>query len=285
VIAAALIVLREVFEAALVIGIVMAATRGVPRRGAFVAGGIALGVAGSVVVAGFAEAIAGALEGYGQEMFNAGVLLVAAAMIGWHNVWMKTHGAQLAREMSAAGRDVASGAATLSVLLVVVGLAVLREGAEVVLFLYGIAAAGTNGSQMLAGGLLGLAGGAAIGWAMYRGLLAIPTRQLFAVTGWLLLLLAAGMAAQAAGFLVQAGKIPALVEPIWDTSGWLPQDGLLGQVLHALMGYDDRPSGMQVVFFVVTALAIGGAMKLFDRRPTPKGTVTLNATSATGRSP
>lgn len=266
-IAAALIVLREVFEAALLVGIVMAATRGVPRRGAWVAGGIALGVVGSVVVAGFAEAIASALAGYGQELFNAGVLLTATAMLGWHNVWMKSHGAELAREMTAAGRNITSGGAELSVLLVVVGLAVLREGSEVVLFLYGIAAGGTSGAQMLAGGLLGLVGGVAIGWALYRGLLTIPTRQLFTVTSWLLLLLAAGMAAQAAGFLVQAGKLPALVEPIWDTSSWLPQRSVVGQVLHALLGYTDRPSGMQVVFFVATALVIGVSMRYFGRRP------------------
>lgn len=264
-IAAAIIVLREVFEAALVVGIVLAATRGVPRRGAWVLGGVALGVAGALVVAGFAEGIAAALEGVGQEMFNAGVLLAAAAMLGWHNVWMKTHGAEIAREMGAVGRDVSSGAASLSVLLLVVGLAVLREGSEVVLFLYGVAAAGTAGSQMLLGGLLGLAGGALIGWAIYRGLLRIPTRHLFAVTSVLLLLLAAGMAAQAAGFLVQADKLPPLASPVWDTSAWLPEQGLPGQALHALIGYSDRPSGMQLVFFLCTALIVGAAMKLFGR--------------------
>jgi high-affinity iron transporter len=268
-IAAALIVLREVFEVALLVGIVAAATRSVPRRGNWIAGGIALGVAGSIVVAAFAQEIASALEGFGQEIFNAGVLLTATAMLGWHNVWMKTHGAQLAREMTAVGRDVAGGAASLSVILVVVGLAVLREGSEVVLFLYGIAAAGTQGSQMLMGGLLGLAGGIAIGWTLYRGLLSIPARQLFAATSWLLLLLAAGLAAQAAGFLVQAGKLPPLVEPLWDSSSWLPEGSAFGQVLHALMGYTDRPSGMQIVFFLVTALVIGVSMTLVDRRRRP----------------
>ena len=149
-IAAAIIVLREVFEAALLIGIVLAATRAVPR-GAWVAGGIALGIVGSLVVAGFAERIASALEGFGQEMFNAGVLLAATAMLGWHNVWMKRHGADLARQMSAVGHDVSGGAAPLSVLLVVVGLAVLREGSEIVLFLYGIAAGGADAAQPWAG--------------------------------------------------------------------------------------------------------------------------------------
>lgn len=264
-IAAAIIVLREVFEAALVVGIVLAATRDVPRRTAWVAGGIVLGVAGALVVAAFAEGIASALEGVGQEIFNAGVLISAAVMLGWHNVWMKTHGAQIAREMGTVGRNVASGITSLSVLLLVVGLAVLREGSEVVLFLYGIAASGTGSAQMLIGGLIGLAGGVLIGWALYRGLLRIPTRRLFAVTSVLLLLLAAGMAAQAAGFLVQADKLPALADPVWDTSAWLPEQGFLGQALHALVGYSDRPTGMQLVFFACTALLVGMAMKAAGR--------------------
>jgi len=246
---------------------VLAATRGVPRRSLFVAGGVIAGIVGALVVAACAEQIASALEGMGQEMFNAGVLLTATGMLGWHNLWMKRHGAEMARDMTAVGRGVASGSRTLSALLIVVGLAVLREGSEVVLFLYGIAAGGTGAMSLLLGGLLGLAGGVVIGALLYFGLAAIPTRHLFAVTGWLLLLLAAGMASQAAGFLVQAGKLPALVDPIWNTSALVSEHGVLGQILHALMGYVERPSGMQIVFFLIVLIGLGVLMKLIDRSP------------------
>jgi high-affinity iron transporter len=262
-ISALLIVLREVFEAALIIGIVLAATRGVPGRGKWTGAGIGMGVAGALVVAALAEQIASALEGVGQDVFNAGVLLSASAMIAWHNVWMKSHGAAIAREMQTVGRNVASGTAPLTLLMTVVGLAVLREGSEVVLFLHGIAAGGAGASQLMLGGLLGLAGGVAIGLLMYAGLIQISTRYLFTVTNWLLLLLAAGMAAQAAGYLVQAGKLPALIDPVWDTSAWLPQHGVIGQVLHALIGYSERPSGVQLVFFAVVAISLA----LFMMRP------------------
>jgi len=278
VIGAAIIVLREVIEAALIIGIVLAATQGVPRRGRFIIGGVALGLLGAALVAAFAGTIAGALEGMGQEIFNAAILLTATVMLGWHNVWMKRHGAGIARDMKAVGRDITSGESSLAALLVVVGLAVLREGSEVVLFLYGIAAGGAGTAPMLAGGLLGLAGGAAIGALLYFGLLTIPTRHLFAVTGGLLLLLAAGMAAQAAGFLVQAGKLPALADPIWDTSAWLPEYGIVGQVLHALMGYVDHPSGMQVLFFLATGAGIGVLMNCFARSPARLAAATAVAT-------
>lgn len=263
---ALIIVLREVLEAALIIGIVMAASRGVTNRGLWVLAGVGAGIAGSLLVAGFAEAIAMAVSGMGQELFNAGVLLLAAGMLGWHNVWMKSHGRELAQQMQSVGAAVTSGVRPLSLLLVVVGLAVLREGSEVVLFLYGIAAGGTDSLSMWIGSLSGLALGAALGALMYFGLLRIPSRHLFTVTGWMLLVLAAGMAAQSAGFLVQAGVLPGIIEPLWDSSALLPEHSVVGQVLGTLAGYDDQPSAMQLLFFVVTFVVIATLMRLVDRR-------------------
>src|SRR5258708_10270296 len=94
----ALIVFREVLEGALVVGIVLAASQGVRRRGAWVGAGVAAGVVGALLVAGFAEEIAAALAGVGQELFNAAVLFTAVVMLGWHNVWMGRHGRELAVE-------------------------------------------------------------------------------------------------------------------------------------------------------------------------------------------
>jgi hypothetical protein len=138
-----------------------------------------------------------------------------------------------------------------------------------VLFLYGVAAGGSGAVSMLAGGLVGLAGGAVIGALMYLGLVRIPTRHLFNVTGALLLVLAAGMAAQAIGFLVQAGIVPPLADPLWDTSAVLPEHSVVGQVLHALTGYVDRPSGMQVLVFIAVALTIAVLMVRVER-PQPR---------------
>ena len=138
----ALLVFREVLEAALVISIVCAATRGVPRRGRFVGAGIALGVAGAVLVALGAGRIAGLANGSGQEIFDACVLLAAVVMIGWHLLWMSRHGRELADHMTAVGGAVREGRSPLKVLMSVVALAVLREGSEVVLFLYGMSIGG-----------------------------------------------------------------------------------------------------------------------------------------------
>src|SRR5579883_2400242 len=203
--AAALIVFREVIEAGLIVGIVLAATRGVPGRGLHVAAGMTAGIIGAALLAIFAGSISNALEGMGQEVFAASVLAIAVVMLGWHNVWMAQHGRELAAELKAAGHAVVTGAKTLTALAAVVSIAVLREGSEVVLFLYGIVIANdVSALNLLVGSLLGLAGGAGLSALTYAGLVTIPSRHLFSVTSWLIAFLAAGMASQCVHFLEQA---------------------------------------------------------------------------------
>jgi high-affinity iron transporter len=266
--ATAIIVFREVLEASLVVGIVLAASRGVPRRGVWVAGGIAAGVIGAALVAACAGAIADAVNGIGQELFNAAILFTAVAMLGWHNIWMNRHGRELASAAATLGKAVAGGGRPLYALGLVVGIAVLREGSEIVLFLYGIAiASGASGLGMLMGGGIGLAGGAAVGALIYLGLLAIPLHRLFAVTSWLILLLAAGMASQGAAFLMQANLLPALGNDLWNTSSILSENSMLGLLLHVLIGYSAEPAGIQVVFYLGTVLIIGTLMRVIGRGP------------------
>jgi len=257
----ALIVFREVLEAALIVAIVLGASRGVAGRGRWVLAGISAGVLGAVGVAAFAGVISDAVQGRGQELFNAGVLLTAVVMLGWHNVWMSSHARQLAADMKRVGHDVSVGAKPLAALAVVTLLAVLREGSETALFLYSLAASGADNGGLLAGGLLGLAAGAALGVVIYRGLLAIPVGRFFTVTGWVVLLLAAGLAANAAGYLSQAGLLPTLIHQVWDSSGLLRQDGWLGTLLHILVGYNDRPSGIQLLFYALTLAVIYALMR------------------------
>jgi high-affinity iron transporter len=267
VLATALIVFREVFEASLIVSIVLAASLGLPGRGRWVGLGVAAGVAGALVVAVSADAITDAVAGMGQELLNATILLAAVVMLGWHNVWMGRHARQMTTDLTSKGEAVLAGAKPVYALAVVVGLAVMREGSEVVLFLYGIAASSESStSTMLLGGALGLAGGVAIGATLYFGLLRIPVRHLFTVTSWMILLLAAGMAAQGARFLIQADWLPALGQALWDSSGILTERSVLGQVLHTLVGYVARPSGMQLVFYAATLLVIGGLMRAFRRQ-------------------
>jgi len=263
--ATAIIVFREVLEAALVVSIVLAATRGVIRRSLWVSGGVLGGVLGATAVAFFADAIAAAASGVGQELFNATVLFVAVIMLGWHNVWMSRHGRELASSLKSVGEAVRGGARPMHVLAAVVGMAVLREGSELVLFLYGVAASGSGqASGMLTGALTGVGAGVGVGAALYLGLLRIPSSRLFTVTGWMILLLAAGMASQGAAFLVQADILPALGETVWDTTALVSDGGVVGRVLHTLIGYTARPYGIQVLFYLVALGAIMTLMKIVN---------------------
>ena len=258
-----LIVFREVLEAAMIIGIIAAATQGIPTRGRWLVGGTLLGLAGSALVAASIEVIAQFADGVGQEVFNASILGVAVLMLAWHSIWMASRGREIATEARSIGSAIRGGQKNLSMLLVVIAIAVLREGAETVLFLYGVAVSGSSTFlEMTTGGALGLAGGVAVGVTLYLGLLRIPVRWFFTVISALVLLLAAGMAAQAARFLVQADLLPSLKSPLWDVSGVLPNESAVGAVLHGLVGYDAHPAGMQVVFYVTVSVVIATCMRL-----------------------
>jgi high-affinity iron transporter len=262
------IVFREVIEAGLVVGIVLAATKGVAGRGWWVALGIGAGLLGAGLVAGFAGELAALFQGSGEELFNAAILSAAVLMLAWHNVWMTRQGAAMAQELRAVGDAVAAGRRSLAALAIVIGVAVLREGSEVVLFLYGIATSGGDSSwALLAGGALGVLAGAGLSLLLYLGLLAIPPRRLFSVTTALITLLAAGMAAQAVAFLQQGGYLQGMATPLWDTSWLISQGSIPGRMLHSLVGYSDSPTGAQLIAYIAVIAVILGLMRLTRRKP------------------
>lgn len=259
----ATIVFREIIEVALVIGIVMAATVGLPGRWKLVLGGLGLGVLGSVVIAFFTEAIASAIDGVGQEVFNATVMFIAVGFLSWTVIWMKTHGRELAQNLKAVGADVLAGDKSIYVLVGVVALATFREGAEIVLFTYGMTASGAYPVyEIITGGIFGAIGGGIVGLMLYMGLLRAAQKHLFTVTSWMLIVLTAGMAAQGANFLIAAGVLPPLVPQVWDTSALLSGGSFLGETLKVLVGYTPRPTGMELVFYTAVLVCVGAAYKL-----------------------
>lgn len=261
--AALIIVFREVIEAGLIVGIVAAVTRGVAGHGWWIGGGVLSGVAGSCVVAAFIGVIAAAFAGSGAELFNAAILGIAVVMLAWHNVWMARHGRQMAADLKQKGQAVASGSASLFALALVIAVAVLREGSEVVLFLFGIAVSdGGTGRALLVGSLAGLALGALVSALTYYGLVKIQARYLFAVTSAMIAFLAAGMAAQAIAFLEQGGVIEFLGTSVWNSSAILSDKSIPGRVLHTLIGYSDRPSQMQLITYIATLAAIFALMRV-----------------------
>lgn len=262
-ISALVIVFREMLEMALVIGVLLAATRGLPESRRWIGAGVLFGVMGAAFFGLFMAEMESAFDGEGEYIFNAVVLLLASILIAWTVFWMGRHGHEISSRLKQAGTSVREGALPYSALMIVALSAVMREGSEAAFFLFG-AAQGTDegGLVMLLGGLLGAVAALLVGGALYFGLVRIPLKRLFTVSGWLLMLLAAGMASQASWNLVAIDWLPPVVETLWNTSSLLSQESLPGQMLHVLIGYDDEPSGLQVIVFVM-ALSIMMALNAY----------------------
>ncbi len=267
--ATALIVFRESLEAALFIGIVAAATQGLVGRSRWLGAGVAAGAFGAIVLAALAGQMSGWLDGLGQDIVNIGVLSVALAMLLWHCIWVATHTREMVADARMLGQSVQGGQRRPWALVVAVALAVLREGAETVLFVSGALTGGgpvSPGAVALAG-LGGLAGGVLLGAVLYAGLARIPTRHVFSVTNVLIALLAGSLASQLARALAQAGFIEAWTQPLWDSSHLLAPDSALGTLLHAFVGYDAQPSGAQLMAYLGVLLLIVAGTRLLKHGP------------------
>jgi high-affinity iron transporter len=269
--ATALIVFRESLEAALFVGIVAAATRGLPGRWGWLAGGVATGVLGALALAAGADKISGLANGIGQDLVNVAILSAALLMLAWHCIWVSTHGKEMSQDARRLGSSVRDGQRTPRALMVVVALAVLREGAETVLFVTGLTTGvPAESHSLIAAAALGLAGGVALGMLIYFGLSRIKPHHLFAVTNGFILVLAAAIASQLARALSQSGLVEAWSGALWDTSAVLPNDSAVGFLLHALAGYDAQPSGLQLAFYLGTLIVIGLATYQVRRLQAPR---------------
>ena len=253
---ALIIVFREVLEMSMVLGMLYAATKGVAGCSRWISGGALIGLMGALIVAYFMEALEMAVEGAGEFIFNAVVLSIASLLLAWTVIWMRKHGREMSMRMREVGSSVAEGQTPMFSLLMVSFAAVMREGSEAVFFLFGAMQTSGTDESVLIGGLLGLLSGAALGILLYQGLVRLPMQHLFQVMGVLLILLASGMASQAALNLVIVDVLPPVVDTLWDSSFILTQESFLGSVLHVMVGYDDQPTGMQMIVFVITLAVI-----------------------------
>ena len=266
--AIALIVFRESLEAALLLGIVAAATQALAGRWRWLGAGVAIGTAGALGLAFMAGQISAWLDGVGQDVVNIAVLSAALAMLLWHCIWVGAHARETANTVRQMGQSAATGNGRPWPLLVAVALVVLREGAEAVLFVSGamVNVGGGAGSALVSAGL-GLGAGLLAGAVLYAGLARIPLRHVFSATNVLIALLAGSLASQLARALAQAGLFETGSTPLWDSSHLLAQNSVLGTVLHALAGYDAQPSAAQLAFYVTALGLIASGTWLLKRRP------------------
>lgn len=262
-----LIVFRETLEAALFVGIVAAATRHLAQRGRWLVLGIAAGTAGSLAVAASIERIASGFDGMGQDLLSATLLTVALSLLAWHAVDAPRHARNARHDARRLGTAATADARSMLALSGAVALAVLREGAETVLFVMGSVGGGAVRTEdvVLSVGV-GLSLGVAAGGLLYLGLGRIQPKPLFAITHVLILLLAGALASQLALTLGQANWLTLLGDKAWDLSQVLPNNSVLGTLLHGVLGYDASPTQAQVLAYTATVLLIAAGARGSQRR-------------------
>ncbi len=266
-ISALVIVFREMLEMALVLGVLLAATRGMPGTRRWIGMGSLAGAGGATLFAVFMSDVENSFTGNGEFLLNAGLLMLASILIAWTVIWMSRHGREMAAHMHHIGQSVVEGELPKTALALVSMAAVMREGGEAVFFLFGaVQSIQDNGFNVLLGGVLGILSGALVGYIIYKGLVHIPLKYVFGVVGWIMIFLAAGMASQAVQNLVLIDVLPPLMDPIWNSSGWLPADSFIGEILHVMIGYTDQPSGMQMLIFSLALIVIASLNRYVQMR-------------------
>ena len=262
-----IIVFRETLEAALFIGIVAASTKGLDKRTRWLSLGVAMGLFGSLLMASAMDSISNWAEGFGTDLVTACILILALAMLAWHCIWVSAHAKDMVKDARSLGINAASGNSSLWALSVAVGLSVLREGAETVLFVGGLVSGSSESAATIAFSVLaGLASGVLAGWLVYAGLGKVKPERLFAGTNVLILLLAGNIASQLAKTLNQADVLPYLSDNAWDISDVMSNESAPGMLLHGIIGYDANPMQLQLLFYVSTVLVIYFASRLVLQR-------------------
>lgn len=246
------VVWRESLEAFLIAGILYAwlqANDASGRGKTALFGGLGAGVGLAILLGWALVGVQDELTGNALELFQIAMLIVAAGLIAQMVLWMRRHGrhikAQLHAEISAAAEK--SGFLGVAV---VAALAVAREGAETVIFLYGLSQEGTI-ADLLVGSACGLAAAALTAWIAARGLRQLNIAILLRLSSMLLLILASALLVSATDRLIGGGWLPGIVDPLWDTSQLLDDGSAAGKIFAAFSGYRARPA--------LTALLIYGA--------------------------
>ena len=260
------ITLREAFEAALILGIVYGYLEKIKARDSYryVTWGGALGVVASVGMGVAVTYLSGPLLDVGPEIITVAVIFAAVVLLTWHAWWMQQH-ARFMKGQVQHRIDEARAHNRLWMVGLIAFTGVFREGAETVLFLWGIMAqagaeAGWGGAI---GGVAGVAFAAGLGWAIFRGGKHVSLARFFSVTTAFIMLLAAGLFSTGVGRLQGLGVLPTS-EPLWDTSWLLSDKSIAGGFLSGLIGYRQQPSLLEVIAYVAYLAGVG--VLLFGRR-------------------
>jgi high-affinity iron transporter len=243
-----LLALREGIEAALIIGIVLAALRKFNRAnlGISVWQGTAAAVAASILAGLVFNWLGAEFEGSGEQIFEGSAMLIAAGLLTWMIVWMRRESSGLQKQLELKVKGASGSWALFGLAFLAVG----REGFELVLFLTAVEMT-TDGFQTLVGAVLGLAAAAVLGWVLFTSSKRLSLASFFSVTNVLLVLFAAGLAAHGVHEFNEAGIIPSVIENIWNLNPILDEKQAFGQMLTALFGYNGNPSLTEAMAYLL----------------------------------
>jgi high-affinity iron transporter len=205
---AGIVMLREGFEASLVLGIVLAFLNRTGRRDAFpaVIAGAGAALLLSAGVGAVLFLVGAELEGRAEAAWEGATMLLAAVLLTWMIFWMRTHARTIRRQLES---EVESALANGSVLglAAVAFVGVLREGVETAVFLFG-SFEGADKLTSSIGAAVGLTGAVVLGYLFYRGSDRLDLRRFFTITSGLLLLFAAYLLAGGLHELAEGGILP-----------------------------------------------------------------------------
>lgn len=266
----AIVIFREFLEIAILLGIVLAATKEVRGRTIPIVTGIMIGIVGASLLAFFTNSLASSYGGLGDEVFDAVIILLTVLVISWTVLWMQGYGAQVKQEVGQVVSRIKAGSSSKVVLTLIVASTIFREGSEIVLFVYSLSSSQqVSGDSYLIGLFLGAVTGSLFGIAIYWGLLKFAGKYVFRICFVLLVFIAAGLASEAAGILTSSGIITTLTETAWDSSWLISDSSTMGKLLKVLVGYDAKPNVMQLLFYsTVVALLFGLSSVQAYRRKT-----------------
>jgi high-affinity iron transporter len=261
------IIWRESAEAMLVVGILYAWLKKQPdmKRGMrYLWAGVGAGIGLALALAAVMLGIAKTLSDEGLEYFQLAMMLIASGLIVQMVFWMRRHGRTFKRDLEANMQSNAESANWWG-LLVVVALAVGRESAETVVFLYGLGSQYTSAWSFLQVLALGLGAAWLTFWVLQQGSRYFSWRTFFRVSEILLLLLAGALLVSAVEKLIALDVLPALVDPLWDTSAMLDDTSRGGGLLAAFTGYRARPALMPLLVFSAYWLAVLTVLRRFSK--------------------
>jgi high-affinity iron transporter len=262
-----LLAVREGFEAVLVLSIVIGVLHKMGRSelAPSVWAGAASAIIGSILIAVGLNLLGSAFSGPGEPLFEGSALLLAAGVLTWMNFWMRKQAGPLANKIESEA-SLPNLSRARKALFFLAFLTVIREGAELSVFLLAVSLTASR-IQELVGAVLGLAAAVLLGWALLSTSRRMNIKLFFRYTNAFMILFAAGMVGLGIGEFNEIGWIPALVAHLWNLGGLLPDQSLVGQILHTLVGYTSSPSLTQVIAYLAYLGLLAGII-LWRRRPT-----------------